>query len=239
MSLFDGNGYNLSVGSGKWVIVTDYDRTLTDENLQLYEPVLESLTRLRRDYGIKVIIASGRKLGFLLEALDKFHLVDAIVGENGAILHFPQLASTINLGDGTKIKAALRASSVPIDEGEVVVSAKRAYEEDVKKIIKERRLRVEIQYNRDDLMLLPSGLNKAAGVKEVLSRLGLSDAKLICIGDAENDIPLFEIANIRVATANALPAVKNKADAVCMGVGGVGVAHFLDYLTSKLSHASS
>ena len=230
----------LSLGYGPRVVVCDYDRTLTDESLTLCKPVIEALIRLKKEHGIKVIVASGRKLSFLRKMLDRFHIVDSFVGENGAVVYLPHSARTLTLGkDVAKIKAALRDSPVPIDEGQAMVSTKRTFEEQVRRIIQEKGLSVEIQYNRDDLMILPAGIDKAAGVKEALAKLGLTDAELICIGDAENDLPLFKIAHICIATANAIPEVKDKADAVCMGIGGEGLARFLTELSARISCARS
>ena len=47
------------------------------------------------------------------------------------------------------------------------------------------------------------GVNKATGVKTVLEELGLSAHNLVAIGDAENDLDLFELAEHAVAVGNA------------------------------------
>lgn len=216
-------------------IISDYDRTLTDESLKLWRPAIEALKSLREKREIKIVIASGRRLSFLLEKLDSLNLVDAFIAENGAVVHIPKsnITSTFNK-DMSQVKAALNASSVPTEEGDVVVSTKRAFEKEVKRILRERGLRMGFHYNRDALMILPAGVSKATGVLWAGSELGLSTGGLICIGDAENDLPLFEIASVRVAPEDAIPEVKNKADVVCTGVCGLGVTRFLnDLLTGN------
>lgn len=221
-------------------IVSDYDRTLTTDLLTLFEPAAEALRLLKEEHKLGIIIASGRRVDFLLNEFKAFRFVDAFVGENGAVLHLPKSAATLNLGgDMSQIKAALRSSSLPIEEGQMVISTKRAFEEKVKRVIQQRGLKAEIQYNRDSLMILPLGLSKAIGVKEAISRLGLPQGGLICIGDGENDLPLFEMASIRVATENAMPELKERADIVCIGPGGIGVASFLNDLSKNLSIGGS
>lgn len=208
-------------------IVTDYDRTITDDRLVLYQPAIDALKKLK-ERGVKILIASGRQLNFLAEQLGRIGLFDAFVAENGAILHFPYFEITVSLGgDTSRIKAIFRNSSFEVEEGEVLISVKRAFEEEVKKMIRDAGIKAELHFNRDSIMVLPEGVNKAVGVKEALTKLGLLNVALVCIGDAENDVPLFEMADLRVATENALPEVKERADVVCKGSSGLGVARFL------------
>jgi hypothetical protein len=51
---------------------------------------------------------------------------------------------------------------------------------------------VAFTYNRDALMLLPAGISKGSAVRQVIHRFGLSFHDVLALGDAENDVDLFE-----------------------------------------------
>ncbi|MEM4311550.1 MAG: phosphoglycolate phosphatase [Nitrososphaerales archaeon] len=218
-------------------IVSDYDRTLTDEFLNPFEPALEAIELLKRDSKIKFMIASGRRLNFFLNQAKIIQLTDAIVAENGAVLHIPKDHITLIFEEefASFIKEIFLSSSLPIEEGQVIISVKRIFEREVKRILKERGLKVELEYNKDSLMILPTGINKAFGVKKALSKLGLNEEGILCIGDGENDLSLFEIAAIKVATADAIKELKDKADVVCLEPMALGVTRFLNFLTLKFN----
>jgi hydroxymethylpyrimidine pyrophosphatase-like HAD family hydrolase len=79
-------------------------------------------------------------------------------------------------------------------------------------------------------MVLPSGLNKAAGLAKVLPHLGLSPVQVVGVGDAENDHAFLDMCGLAVAVANALPAVKERSDLVTVGDHGAGVTELIERL---------
>lgn len=58
-------------------------------------------------------------------------------------------------------------------------------------------------------------------------RRSLGGPPVVAIGDNANDLPLFEAADFRVAVANAVPALKERADAVIGANTEDGVARWL------------
>lgn len=62
------------------------------------------------------------------------------------------------------------------------------------------------------LEIVRKDVSKAGAALELKARLGAE--KLVVFGDAENDIPLFEVADERYAVRNAVPALKERATAV-------------------------
>ncbi|HEV2729789.1 MAG TPA: HAD hydrolase family protein, partial [Terriglobales bacterium] len=63
--------------------------------------------------------------------------------------------------------------------------------------------------------------NKASGLKAALDELSLSFHNVVGIGDAENDHAFLAVCECGVAVANALPALKDRADIVTAGDHGV------------------
>ena len=79
-------------------------------------------------------------------------------------------------------------------------------------------------------MVLPSGVNKATGLGAALAELGLSPHNVVAVGDAENDHALLQSCECGAAVANALPALKARADLVLERDHGAGVRELIDRL---------
>lgn len=218
-----------------YVIVSDYDRTITDENLKLYEPVLDALKILVEDHNFHFMIASGRTLDYLTKHLEGVNFVDAFIAENGAVVYLPRSESTCKFGQNNEeLRVLLRESSIPFDAGEIVISLRRDYAGEIDDFVSRLDMNVRVEYNRDSIMVLPAGVTKATGVKEALNNLGLDDARLICIGDGENDQPLFDIASLSVATADSVSELKKRADIICSETSARGVTKFLNELRARM-----
>ena len=67
--------------------------------------------------------------------------------------------------------------------------------------------------------------SKGAALLELKRRMGAS--QVICFGDSENDLSMFELADESYAPENAKPAIKAKATAIIGHHNEDGVARFL------------
>lgn len=76
----------------------------------------------------------------------------------------------------------------------------------------------------------PAGVDKAAGIEFVCSRLGLRSSQTLVFGDAMNDLPLFAWAGHSVAMANAIESVKEVSNEVIASNDADGVAAYLENL---------
>jgi hypothetical protein len=79
-------------------------------------------------------------------------------------------------------------------------------------------------------MVLPSGVNKGTGLAAALEELELSAHNVVGVGDAENDHAFLKVCECSVAVANALPALKERADVVLSKARGAGVAELCEEL---------
>jgi hypothetical protein len=73
-------------------------------------------------------------------------------------------------------------------------------------------------------------VNKASGLAAALAELGLSAHNTVGVGDAENDHAFLSLCEVSVVVANALPALKERCDAVTEGARGAGVVELVDWL---------
>jgi haloacid dehalogenase-like hydrolase len=98
-------------------------------------------------------------------------------------------------------------------------------------------LELQIIFNKGAVMLLPPNINKAAGLRAALERLALSPHNVVGIGDAENDHAFLVACGCAAAVANALPAIKQRADIITSGPHGEGLVEVAKAMTeSDLRH---
>jgi Cof subfamily protein (haloacid dehalogenase superfamily) len=78
------------------------------------------------------------------------------------------------------------------------------------------------------LEFLDPKVNKGAGVKAIVEKLGLGQHQVICVGDAGNDLAMIEYAHLGVAMGNATDDVKAAANYVTKTNQEDGVAHVIE-----------
>lgn len=210
-------------------LACDYDGTLAHHG-KVDEPTLAALKRLLAT-GRQLILVSGRELDDLQATFDHLELFDLAVLENGALLYRPGTKQQTRLSEppSEKFVAALRRRGVPeISVGESIVAFWRPHEAEALEAIQECGLELQIIFNKDAVMVLPAGVNKATGLAAALDELGLSPHNVVGVGDAENDHAFLTLCECGVAVDNALPAVKETADWVTRGDHGRGVVELID-----------
>ncbi|MBD8868106.1 HAD family phosphatase [Nocardioides sp. MJB4] len=76
--------------------------------------------------------------------------------------------------------------------------------------------------------LAPVGVSKASGLEHVADRLGLTAADTLAIGDGRNDLEMLRWAGRGVAMGQAVPEVRDAADATTATVDEDGAARELE-----------
>jgi len=64
--------------------------------------------------------------------------------------------------------------------------------------------------------------DKLAALRELLDILALGPQSVACVGDDSADLPLFEVARLAIAVADAHPSVKSQAHFITQLGGGQG-----------------
>jgi hypothetical protein len=116
---------------------------------------------------------------------------------------------------------------VPFHTGAVIVGTWEQHTSEVLELIRQCGIDGQLVFNRGALMVLPSGINKAVGIRRALDELGRSERNLIAFGDAENDIPMLVNAETGVAARGSVPAVMALVDDRLSQAGGAGVAVYI------------
>ena len=204
-------------------LATDYDGTLAHHG-QVDAATWAVLVQLR-DSGRKLIMVTGRELDDLLGIIPYPEAFDRIVAENGALVYEPATKEVRLLcaPPPRALVEKLQQRGVRLSVGRAIVATREPHEHTVLEVIRELGLELHVIFNKGAVMILPSGVNKATGLAAALFELGLSPHNVVGIGDAENDHALLELCECGVAVANALPALKERADHVTARGHGAGV----------------
>lgn len=78
------------------------------------------------------------------------------------------------------------------------------------------------------LEVLPKGIDKAASLERLLSKLGMGKEQMIACGDGYNDLSMIQYAGLGVAMENAVFPVKKAADYVTYSNDNDGIAHVVE-----------
>jgi HAD superfamily hydrolase (TIGR01484 family) len=205
-------------------LATDYDGTLASQGV-VDTATLAALERFKTS-GRKLLMVTGRELPDLRSVFPALDLFDAVVAENGALLY--------RRGRGEELLAPpapaalvdeLRRRRVePLAVGRAIVATLSANAASVAAAIAASAPSWRMIFNKDSVMILPDGVDKASGLVAALHALGLAAADVVGVGDAENDQPFLAACGLSAAVANALPDLKAQVDLVTEGEEGVGVA---------------
>ncbi|MHB8604595.1 MAG: HAD-IIB family hydrolase [Thermoplasmatota archaeon] len=193
------------------VLLTDLDRTLTRADLSP-DPRIEARLAALEQAGIRVVVVTGRTLAEV-RSMALAHVVSGVVAENGAVIHM-RGDQTPRLHDASfreRARRALGKLDASFHWGDVVGSAPRSLEADVRAALERASLDAHLEFNADELMVLPARIDKASGALDALVSLGARPADAWAIGDGDNDASLFRLVGHSAAVANASPAARRAA----------------------------
>jgi len=227
-------------------LACDYDGTLAHDGV-VTPSTAAALERFRAS-GRHLFMVTGRELPQLKEVCPILDRFEWVVAENGALLHRPADDTTELLCEpaSAALVESLRKFQLNwLWVGQAVIATIEPNEILVLEEIKRLGLELQVIFNKGSVMVLPSGVNKATGLKALLKKAGVSADEVIgvgdaendhaflecCgVGDAENDHAFLECCGVGVAVANALPMLKERADFVTKGARGDGVAELIDLI---------
>jgi hydroxymethylpyrimidine pyrophosphatase-like HAD family hydrolase len=211
-----------------------YDGTVARDGYVDAETVA-ALEQVRAS-GRQLLLVTGRTVDDLRTVCPHTHLFDRIVAENGAVLAVPATGTERPLGDPPPeaFVQALRAREVsPLAVGRVMVATWHPHETTVLETVRDLGLELHVIFNKGAVLVLPSGINKATGLRAALADVGLSPHNVVGIGDAENDHAFLRLCECAVAVANAVPMLQERADWVTRRDHGGGVVECITQLLAS------
>lgn len=214
-------------------LATDYDGTLADDG-KVSKDTLAALRRAKKA-GRKLLLVTGRELEDLMRTFAEVDVFDIVVAENGALLYTPCPRPPRERPLATPpppefAQTLIERGVGPISSGRIIVATWEPHQQVVLDTIRDMGLELEVIFNKGAVMVLPSGVNKASGLRAALQDLGLDSSEVVGVGDAENDHSLLGACGLGVAVANAVPALKQRADLVMLQPRGAGVVELIDQM---------
>ncbi|HVW09675.1 MAG TPA: HAD hydrolase family protein [Bryobacteraceae bacterium] len=215
------------------VLAIDFDGTIATNDV-LNPEVRAALGELRRR-GIIVILVTGRILDDLRQVCGDLHFLDAVVGENGAAIEFPDTGYSMTLAPppSEALLAELRSAGIEHKHGHAVIEASATDGSAILALLQRLELPLTLMFNRGRVMVLPQAVTKATGLEYALTILRLSPHNALGIGDAENDHELLRLCEVGVAVNWGSEALKRAADHVLPGDGPAAVAKYLIDLAAR------
>ncbi|TMC25909.1 MAG: HAD family phosphatase [Chloroflexi bacterium] len=214
-------------------LATDYDGTLASQG-RVDGETIDALKRLAAS-GRKSILVTGRRLEDLERVFPEVTIFDLVVAENGPVLSRPRSGEIRLLAQPpapTFVDALRRRGVDPLAIGHVVVATVQPNDTLVAEVIAELGLDLQVILNKGSVMVLPRSVDKATGLAQALNEMSLSPETVVGVGDAENDITFLSMCGRGIAVANALDAVKQRADYVTQGRSSAGVREIINQLVT-------
>ena len=204
-------------------IACDYDGTLAVHD-GIPPATVEALDRARAA-GIALVLVTGRTLFELTRVCEHLHRFDAVVAENGGVLYFPRDRAMRVEGPAPppRLLEELDRRGVPFQVGRVVVATMHQFRDAALEAVRAAEVTVDVVTNRAALMLLPPLISKGTGVTSALLALGIAPRDVLAIGDADNDLALFDACGWSACPDDALGEVKRRVDWILPGGAGDGV----------------
>jgi HAD superfamily hydrolase (TIGR01484 family) len=209
-------------------LASDYDGTLAQDGV-VSDATIRAIERLLHS-GRRFILVTGRELPDLRAVFPRLDLCQRVVAENGAVTFDPATRDITVLASPPPqsfVDDLRRRGVESLNLGDAIVATWQPYEKQVVEAIRDSGLELQVIFNKDAVMVLPSGINKMTGLRVALQELGLSAHNIVAVGDAENDHAFIESCECAVAVANAIPALK-EADYVTQGERGQGVTELIE-----------
>jgi len=206
-------------------VALDLDGTLTRDG-HLAADAMAAIRKIRAD--LRTILVTGRTSADLEAAFPSLLAdFDALVTENGAVLHtragVRPLAAPVDLA----VVRALSARGISSRAGQVIIAIAGSDGAAALEVIDGLGLDCQVVRNRGEAMIIPAGVTKGTGLLAALDELGLSAHNSVAVGDGENDLALLHAAEVGVAVADAVPSLAAQADLVLPAPDGAGVAELL------------
>lgn len=225
------------------LIVFDLDNTLAEHGQGIVASNVEKLKKLEKK-GINIAICSGKPVHYLSGFMRQVGLNKPfLLGENGAVLQvdvkLPPKELYI-LPYSNQAKESLRFIKEKIDAklpdiwyqpNMVGVSPFPKCEEEfaiIAELLQEnvKNLQdINVYRHVDCFDIIPTGVDKGAGVRLLAQKLNLIPEEIVAVGDGENDYPMFEYAG------TAIGVKVKEEDKVDKNFGTI--AEVLDYLDAK------
>ena len=191
-------------------ISVDIDGTITDSNKKIHLEAIASLRRLE-DAGIPVILTTGNVRAITYGLWRFIGATGPMVCENGGVIWHPKWGNPIIRADGTRARRAARMleDKLGLDSQGITTNAWRESEwclfpdenlEAITNLISDSEFaNLSIVKTGFAIHLMEPQLSKGEGLSIALEKMNISPDEVLAIGDAPNDVSMFELVGHSIA----------------------------------------
>ncbi len=228
------------------VVAVDIDGTLTDEHKRLNLEAVEALRALE-DHGIPVVLATGNVRPVTYGLWRFLGLTAPFCCENGGVLWSPNGTGPVLRATKDDAQAAAQwlAERLPgLNPDGIASNRWRESEwclqpgEDLEAIRSSLSgspwSNLSVIRTGFAIHLMDPVLSKGAGLEALAQQHGWSLDGLLAVGDAPNDLSMFEIARWSVAVGGAFPEVAAAASVVSPHLHGDTFKPLVDAILERL-----
>lgn len=216
------------------VLAIGYDGAIARDG-HLDAAAREALSEARRQ-GVAVVVASGRSLDDLRVATGGLDWADAFVCENGAVAAFPDRGSRLLAPPvSAQLQWALERAGIAFTPGRCAIEASSANGARILDTVHSLELPLALHFNGDRVIVLPQGVCKATGLREVLREFRLSSHNALAIGHAADDHGLLELCEVGAAVEWGSTSLRGSADDIVPGTGPSDIAPYLRRALASMS----
>lgn len=226
------------------VVIIDIDGTITDGKKLLSLEAVEALRALEAN-GIPVVLATGNVRPVAYGLWRFIGLSGPLCCENGGVLWHASWPDAVVRASGDEAKEAAQWLSERIEglDGEGIATNRwRESEwclfpdEDLKAIqaaINEGPWsRLNVVRTGFAIHLMDPALSKGQGLTDLFERMKWNLDEALCVGDAPNDLSMFEVCRWSVAVGGAFDEVQRAADVVSPHLHGSTFAPLVSAILS-------
>ncbi len=230
------------------MLVCDIDGTLTGPDHALH-PKVPSALRALEEAGLPVALATGNVRPVAWGFARQLGISGPLICENGGVVwDWRRGGSPLMLADGSRAREAAEWLADRIEGFDPIGIESNAWRESEWCLHRRenddamRRLLDGSEW--EDLAIVRTGfaihlsdpdLHKGRGLTAALSARGVDPARVIAIGDAPNDIPMFELVGHSVAVGNAFDATKEAASVIAKDPSGAAVVELANEILARIS----
>jgi len=228
------------------MLFIDVDGTITDANRHFIPEAIAALRSLEKA-GVIIGIATGNVRPIAWNLTKMIGLSGPVVAENGGVVWIPDLNKIEILANGSRAKDAANwlGEEIPdLDpigiesnewrESEWCLKSDEDFDMIKKKLSESKWKDMDVVKTGYAIHIAEPGLNKGKGIEKACEWLNISPANVCSIGDAPNDVPMFNTCGWSVAVGGASNDAKESADRVSEKVRGFAVVELCEeWITRK------
>ena len=227
------------------VVVIDIDGTITDGKKHLSTEAVHAL-RILEDVGIPVVLATGNVRPVTYGLWRFLGLSAPMCCENGGVIWHPSWDEPMLRATAAEAKEAARWLADEIDGLDPNGIATNRWRESEWCLFPYENLEavtaamatgpwphLSVVRTGFAIHLMEPHLSKGEGLKVLFDRMGWSVEDALCVGDAPNDLPMFELLHWSVAVGGAFDAVAQAADVVSPHPHGATFPPLVDAILAR------